>query len=684
MQQHQQLPLENIYNSIIKTCQQQQQQQLSQGECNHISKALNHYAKQLPPTTQKNAQVLFETTYTDFIKYQQRKRSTHGSNPVKKVMEDSPLTSSSMFQETGRRLDMLQDERRQIGNGPSASTAPLPPNFRIALDDDGSPSPAELFEKAKQAREREASRFAPQGSAPSSASSTPLLLGDNPPSTSVQQTTGGLAQASAGMNKIIMSDDAFRAGQNTYNAITQMMLQDRAQQQQHMSQSSAPKFQDRPLFVQPDGRDIIMANNPGIRNQGIADNNPTTTVPPFISPQKANLPQDYLIRQPDTLSYKEIENNLFIYSADRNWLQNVKENRYNFTVTFDPAANGPAYSTQLHVQEKFKNIVRIELVKAILPIEGTTVLIQRDVSGNTFTTATNDTAYQLNVLSYPFVTVNIPELENNSYGTDNFIDRAFGVIQYDQNWYSDPGTVPPQTDSRGYTALIPKFMKCQKVYAPTPLSTLTKLSINLLQPNGSSVSLTDDSFDISNVYAGNTSTIFSMSAYNTANADAQPQPYYFFINTNTYFSRFQIAVGDTIRVGGFGYQLPLTSQQQCAIDFVDWINRPQGHTVIGIGNITGGGAYADGPNAVGYANYIIIQSRFYPPETGSTALNPFGTKYGISVANNIVSVLQDATYVSALNATRRLINLNRQVQIVFRVITREMDGIAELRPDNNI
>jgi hypothetical protein len=462
------------------------------------------------------------------------------------------------------------------------------------------------------------------------------------------------------------------------------MLQDRAQQQQHMSQSSAPKFQDRPLFVQPDGRDIIMASNPGLRNQGIADNNPTTTVPPFISPQKTNLPQDYLIRQPDTLSYKEIENNLFIYSADRNWLQNVKENRYNFTVTFDPAANGPAYSTQLHVQEKFKNIVRIELVKAILPIEGTTVLIQRDVSGNVFTTATNNTAYQLNVLSYPFITVNIDELENNSYGTDNFIDRAFGVIQYDQNWYSDPGTTPPQADSRGYTALIPKFMKCQKVYAPTPLSTLTKLSINLLQPNGSSVSLTEDAFDISNVYAGNTSTIFSMSAYNTANADAQPQPYYFFINTNTYFSRFQIAVGDTIRVGGFGYQLPLTTQQPCAIDFVEWINRSEGHTVIGIGNITGGGAYADGPNAVGYANYIIIQSRFYAPQTGSVALRPFGINYGISVANNIVSVLQDATYVSALNPTRRLINLNRQVQIVFRVITREMDGVAELRPDNNI
>jgi len=37
----------------------------------------------------------------------------------------------------------------------------------------------------------------------------------------------------------------------------------------------------------------------------------------------------------------------------------------------------------------------------------------------------------------------------------------------------------------------------------------------------------------------------------------------------------------------------------------------------------------------------------------------------------------------ALQSPVRLINLNKQTSLVFRIITREMDALPQLRPDNN-
>jgi hypothetical protein len=36
-----------------------------------------------------------------------------------------------------------------------------------------------------------------------------------------------------------------------------------------------------------------------------------------------------------------------------------------------------------------------------------------------------------------------------------------------------------------------------------------------------------------------------------------------------------------------------------------------------------------------------------------------------------------------LQSPIRLINLNKQLNLVFRIITREMDSLPQIRPDNN-
>jgi hypothetical protein len=70
----------------------------------------------------------------------------------------------------------------------------------------------------------------------------------------------------------------------------------------------------------------------------------------------------------------------------------------------------------------------------------------------------------------------------------------------------------------------------------------------------------------------------------------------------------------------------------------------------------------------------MIQARYQDPSTGSTLLNTFGT-------GNFSNILN--TYGLALQSPCRLIDLNKQLNLVFRVITREMDALPQIRPDNN-
>jgi hypothetical protein len=109
---------------------------------------------------------------------------------------------------------------------------------------------------------------------------------------------------------------------------------------------------------------------------------------------------------------------------------------------------------------------------------------------------------------------------------------------------------------------------------------------------------------------------------------------------------------------------------------INFLQNPEGHLVVQIAYSTDGSAYVDGPNAVGYANYIIIRSKMSDPTTGSTSVSTFGNLS--SSANN--TFLNTLTRTNG--ATGRLINLSHQTTLVFRVITRDLDATARLRPDN--
>lgn len=418
--------------------------------------------------------------------------------------------------------------------------------------------------------------------------------------------------------------------------------------------------------------DRLLPAGPAELFQNDANQNPTTVIPNAIK-TTPNLSQEVVVRQEPVVEYRETEHNLFIYSADRDWLNNTRENRYNFSVNFDPANNRQGFTFSPSANIKFKNITRIELVKMIVPAEGVDTLVKN--TGSSGSPAYNS-ATRLNILSFPYSIVRISELDGNNHGTDNFLDNSFGVIQYDANWVSDNDNM---TDSKGYLALIPKFQKCQRVYAPTPLSTLNKLTIRLERPTGTLVSDVDDTLNISGIYSPGSlpAGITTTSAYNVNDASSQNQ--YIFVKTSKFFSRFAFSATDRIQIKGLNVTGVDISGTTASViqDGFDYLQGDAGHLIIGIAHQNSSNAIVDGPNNVGYANILILRNRFVDPTTGSVLVNPFGGS-----SSNLTKWNSALRSASTTITGARLINHTHQTTLVLRIITREMDSTSRVRPDN--
>jgi hypothetical protein len=205
-------------------------------------------------------------------------------------------------------------------------------------------------------------------------------------------------------------------------------------------------------------------------------------------------------------------------------------------------------------------------------------------------------------------------------------------------------------------------LKCQKVYHPTPLATLQKLTFEIQRPDGSLVCTSKDTLDISGIYmptgAGGGSTNYIAGGYD-----------WIWLNTSTFFNKFLVSQGDRIVIKNVSLNATLAANAN-ATALIGFLTRPEGHLVSDVGVIGTGPNYTTGANTVGYSNGIILRNDFNDPTTGATGVKSWVTSIGAAVNTNPVV------------ATGRLLNMNKQMQIIMRVITREMDSAAKLRPDN--
>jgi hypothetical protein len=535
------------------------------------------------------------------------------------------------------RFGQLQTERQGV-----RPTPPAAPDFQMSLENEG-PTPLSRFEEIKRIRDAEAAREAETAAAMAASGAT-------------QSQDLVIIPRDNSMGRFIDSDIDFKNGAKAANERDQLSLIMREAERQ--AGRDAARGQQESMNY-PDPRKILIGDSMTLppRTLGIASANPTTALPERIL-NRAPLPQDIIKPQDDIVAYKEIEHNLFVYSADRDWVNNSTENRYNFSVNFDPANNRPGFGYNTATNIKFKNIVRVEFVKAIMPTESFDVL-----ATSASTAGTPVTTLNTNILSFPYLQVRIPELNVNGYGTNDGMNNSFAAISYDAYWTSDSNAA-----NRGFVRMIPKFLKCQKVFYPTPLATLQKLSFQIQRPDGTLVSTATDTLEVSSIYMPPTGASGGTFYKGTGAATWE----WLWIGTSTYFSKFMVTQGDRIVFKNIALNATLTALGTDATSLISFLTRAEGHLVSNVGLVTNPGTitFNDGSNTAGYANGIIIRNSFADPTTGSTTVAPWVSAIAASVNSNPTLT------------TGRLMNMNHQIQIIMRVITREMDAAAKLRPDN--
>lgn len=639
---------------LYKDMQRRTGGDLTEKQSTRLQKTIHHYMGEVyynPANGEKDVRALngevLRATVDDFKTYlgrnESQARPTAGDPAMDRIRHD--VTS---------RFDIMQTERQET------KALPAPPKFQIDLEDN-SASSLSMFEQLKRQREEEAQRLeesAAAGKAAAAAAAAAVMAIDKPMPDELRRR--------------LQADDDFRGGRADADAVTNSALAVRAAALKAGIETARGQL----MPVPPDGRSILFGEGGilGPRTNGIATANPTLALPDAIR-TRAVLPQDFIKSQDDVITYKENEYNLFVYSADRDWVTNTTENRYNFSVNFDPANNRPGFGLSPAANIKFKNITRIELVKVIMPTEAC----------ETLTTKASATAYEtdfsINAFSYPYLQVRIDELNTNGYGTNDGLNNAFGVISYDAYWASDSAL-----KNRGWTRMIPKFLKCQKVYTPTPLATLNKLTIQIQKPDGTLFCDGADALDVSGAVFSSMLTTTGASWITPAAADVTGTYYtdtsgeFIWIQTSKWFSQFAATQGDRIVMKNLAFPSTFAAYNtQAANDMLAFLTRPEGHVVVDIAQtyVKSSTVYfKDGSNKQGYSNWIIIRNSFADPTTGSTALNTWATNTALRSA-----LEQDSGSGPGL-ASGRLLNLSHQIQVIFRVITRDMDSATRLRPDN--
>jgi hypothetical protein len=610
---------------------------LSDKQKERLLRTVRHYMKEVNSKNpgeaiqNKNKEVL-TAVVPDYMSYLRR-----SAGPV---MDDGDATQG-LEQDVNTRFGQLQAARQE-----GRAAVPSAPDFRISLDEDG-PASVARFEELKKLREAEAARDV--------ATAAAMIMKTNDAS---------ISRGDASIARIMDADADFSAGAAAARVRDDEQLQARA-----LSRAAA-RSQNEIIGVPPDPRRLLLGDGQerlGPRGS-LAQANPTYALPDSIRDRPV-LPQDMIKPQSDILAYRENEYNLFIYSADRDWVNNNTESRYNFSINFDPANNRPGFGFSTATNIKFKNITRIEFVKAIMPTEACdTLTISSAAAASSGNEPTMNTNLNMNVFSYPYLQVRIPELDTNGFGTNDGINNAFAAISYDAYWTADSSA-----NNRGYARMIPKFLKCQKVFYPTPLATLQKLSFQIQKPDGNLVCSSMDTIDISGIYISSSATVTSKYYDNSG--------MFIWLNLKTYFNKFAFTQGDRIQLKNldFSSTFKTAAGSVATTDLINFLTRAEGHLISDIGQmnkVSGSLVYRDGANVVGYANSIIIRGNFNDPTTGSTALKYWG---GTSSTNTaFLSQLASTPAVS----TGRLIYLNHQIQIIMRVITRDMDSASRLRPDN--
>lgn len=375
--------------------------------------------------------------------------------------------------------------------------------------------------------------------------------------------------------------------------------------------------------------------------------------------------QEALIKlQRDTQpKYMEKVHYINVNSVDREWEKHA-ESRFQFQVKFNQSNT----FTGAGISQLYRNVVSVELVSAILPMDTNIIPF--------------DTRLYNGLMKYPYLLLRIDELDSVFRGTNNWVDRAFSTLLFDKVFFSSilsteytTGTssivnsVPKQgftnEYNRGFLKYNPAYFEKKKFYN-NPLASLNRMSITITDPRGNFINTQTDVLDLSNIaYTSNLNVIGNALELNASNCfpySTQSNFKMIEITTATYFSNRLFRIGDRILIRNYATNVALGGNNAI---FNSFINRPEGHTIINLELEDNGNTNTDNR---GFLNKLYI--------------SPPGTMNAINQTVDPASYYDNTTinFTGAVFGT--LINIDLQTHLLFRIVTRDPDTSNTLQPIN--
>jgi len=262
-----------------------------------------------------------------------------------------------------------------------------------------------------------------------------------------------------------------------------------------------------------------------------------------LSGQSTNM-QNALIQSP--VKRHEVFKYAVINGFDKDW--KIAPKRYNFSIDLSDFSN------------KYKNVTFLQFPKLIIPneiIESRTLINQPKFVYN------NDQK-----LAYPYLLLKVDEISDLCDGVSKQIQNSFAqMIHYDS--YRCP-------NGRGYIILEPAQNE-RKVYGPQNLATLQRLTFSIQKPNGTLFNNAIDDYNIVKV---------EYQCYNSL---------YLQVVLDKFFDKNEFYIGDTINISNYTVYKPPSAgpelQQQDFNGIMDFVNRPEGHEIIQLGDANDNGFY---------------------------------------------------------------------------------------------
>jgi len=243
-----------------------------------------------------------------------------------------------------------------------------------------------------------------------------------------------------------------------------------------------------------------------------------------------------------------MEKYMIVNGFDRDW--NKQPERFRVVADVNNGA----------LQERYRNVRSISIKRAIIPQE-----IIENCAWNHVTKTSFNHSFSF---SFPYVLITIDEIANVFDGTNDAVRRSFCQMILDKHYRTANG--------RGFIVLL-AMQDEKKLFYPTPLSGLPKLSISVRKPNGELFNTSRDDYRITKI------------EYETFN------PRYLKIVINKYFDKNEFFKGDTVKMCDYS----VTNTR-----LAEYVNRSTGHDIVEMGQ----------PNQSGFFRtfYIETLGRFDP------------------------------------------------------------------------